>query len=64
MIDSDYTGEIICPIINHSKAEYILKPGDRIAQIIFMPIHIANFILTDELEDTKRGSGGFGSTGR
>lgn len=64
VIDSDYTGEIICPIINHSKAEYILKPGDRIAQIIFMPIHIANFILTDELEDTKRGSGGFGSTGR
>lgn len=64
VIDSDYTGEIICPIINHGKTEYILKPGDRIAQIIFMPICIADFILTDELEETKRGSGGFGSTGR
>lgn len=64
VIDSDYTGEVICPMINHSNAEYVLKPGDRIAQIIFMPIYIANFILTEELEDTKRGSGGFGSTGR
>ena len=64
VIDSDYTGEIICPIVNHGKVEYVLKPGDRIAQIIFMPVYIADFILTDELEDTKRGSGGFGSTGR
>lgn len=64
VIDSDYTGEVICPMINLSNAEYVLKPGDRIAQIIFMPIYIANFILTEELEDTKRGSGGFGSTGR
>ncbi len=64
VIDSDYTGEIICPMINLSKDEYILKPGDRIAQIVFMPIYIANLIVTDELQETKRGSGGFGSTGR
>lgn len=64
VIDSDYTGEIICPMINHSNIEYMLKPGDRIAQIIFMPIYIANFVLKDELNETKRGSGGFGSTGR
>lgn len=64
VIDPDYTGEIKCPIINHSNVEYKLKPGDRIAQIIFMPFYTANFILTRELKKTGRGSGGFGSTGR
>lgn len=64
VIDSDYIGEIICPMINHSKDTYTIKPEDRIAQIIFMPIYLANLVLCDELESTKRGSGGFGSTGR
>ena len=64
VIDSDYVGEIICPMINHSEKNYIIKPEDRIAQIIFMPIYTANFILTDKFDNTKRGAGGFGSTGR
>ncbi len=64
VIDSDYTGEIICPMINHGNIVYTLKPGDRIAQIIFMPIYTANFILKEELDKTLRGSGRFGSTGR
>lgn len=64
VIDSDYIGEIICPMINHGKDVYVIKPGDRIAQIIFMPIYLVNFILKDELNETTRGSGRFGSTGR
>lgn len=64
VIDSDYTGEIICPMINHSNTDYAIKPGDRIAQIIFMPIYNIDFILKDELNETTRGTGRFGSTGR
>lgn len=63
VIDSDYTGEIICPVINHGSSDYTIKPGDRIAQIVFMPVFKASLVETDKLEATGRGSGGFGSTG-
>lgn len=63
VIDSDYTGEIICPIINHSKSDYTIKSGDRIAQIVFMPVLTVKLQETESLEATERGSGGFGSTG-
>lgn len=63
VIDSDYTGEIICPVINHGSSEYTIKPGDRIAQIVFMPVLNIKLQETDKLEATERGSGGFGSTG-
>ncbi len=63
VIDSDYTGEIVCPVINHGSNDYIINPGDRIAQIVFMPICIAKLHFVDELSPTERGSGGFGSTG-
>ncbi|WP_073027306.1 dUTP diphosphatase [Lutispora thermophila] len=64
VIDSDYTGEIICPLINHSEVDYVVNPGDRIAQIVFLPVYCANLIITDKLEETERGTGGFGSTGK
>lgn len=64
VIDSDYTGEIICPIVNHSKEAYEIKNGDRIAQIVFMPILQVEFHITEEFCDTGRGQGGFGSTGK
>lgn len=63
VIDSDYTGEIICPVINHSSSDYTIKPGDRIAQLVFLPVIKARLQETDRLEATERGSGGFGSTG-
>ena len=63
VIDSDYTGEIICPVINHGSNDYIVKPGDRIAQIVFMPVLNVKLQETDKLKATERGSGGFGSTG-
>lgn len=63
VIDSDYTGEIVCPVVNHGKAEFHINPGDRIAQLVFMPVCNASLIQVEELEKTERGSGGFGSTG-
>lgn len=63
VIDSDYIGELICPMINHSSSNYKIKPGDRIAQIVFMPVINVKLLETDKLEATERGAGGFGSTG-
>lgn len=64
VIDSDYKGEIICPVQNNSQREYTVYPGDRIAQLVFVPIAIARLEVVEELAPTKRGSGGFGSTGK
>lgn len=63
VVDSDYTGEIICPVVNHSEEDFVVNPGDRIAQLVFMPVCNAALIEVEELEQTERGSGGFGSTG-
>lgn len=65
VIDSDYRGEWFIPLHNHGNGTYRrVKNGDRIAQVIFLPIPKANFIETDTLSVTGRGEGGFGSTGR
>lgn len=63
VIDSDYIGEIICPMVNHSDKSFTITPGDRIAQLVFMPVCNAALIQVDDLQETERGSGGFGSTG-
>ena len=62
-IDSDYRGEVGAIIINHSKSIFIIKPNDRIAQAVVCPVIRAEWNLTDELSETERGEGGFGSTG-
>ena len=64
VIDPDYTGEVKVSAINHSKEDYTINPGDRIAQLLFLPVEKANFVEVSELDDTDRGVGGFGSTGR
>jgi len=64
VIDSDYRGEIMVPLYNHTKEEKVIKHGERIAQIIFMPYIMEQFDEVDELSETVRGEGGFGSTGR
>lgn len=64
VIDADYTGEIICPVINHGRESLTIHPGDRIAQLVCMPIAVADVEFVDRLETTARGAGGFGSTGR
>lgn len=62
-IDSDYRGEVSAIIFNHSDKDFIVKNGDRIAQAIIAPIVKAEWYLTENLSETKRGEGGFGSTG-
>lgn len=62
-LDSDYRGECKVLLINLSNDEFIIQPGERIAQIIIAKHEVANFENTEELTDTERGSGGFGSTG-
>ena len=64
VIDSDYRGEIVVGLYNHSDREYTVNPNDRIAQMAIMPVAAANFIEADELSETERGEGGFGSTGK
>jgi len=63
-IDSDYRGEIKIILFNHGNKEFIIKNNDRVAQIILMPILKMDFEEVDELPETIRGSGGFGSTGK
>lgn len=64
VIDSDYRGEIMVALHNHSKEARTVNSGDRIAQLVITPFLTASFIETDELNNTTRGEGGFGSTGR
>lgn len=63
VIDSDYRGEIMVALHNDTDEERVIEHGERIAQLIIQPFLEIEFAQTDELLDTKRGSGGFGSTG-
>lgn len=62
-IDSDYRGEVSAILFNRSGEDFVIKNGDRIAQAIISPIVKAEWYLTENLSETKRGEGGFGSTG-
>lgn len=64
VVDSDYRGEIMVALYNHSKEAQSIAPGERIAQLVITPFLTADFMEAEELTDTQRGSGGFGSTGR
>lgn len=64
VIDSDYRGEWFIPLHNDSEELQTVNPGERIAQVIFTDFIVPEFAEVDELSDTERGSGGFGSTGR
>lgn len=64
VVDSDYRGEVMVALHNHSAVEQRVAPGERIAQLVVTPFLKATFVQADELEETVRGEGGFGSTGR
>ena len=64
VIDSDYRGEIQVGLTNLSDTPYTVQPGDRIAQLVVTPVVTPEVEVVEELEDTDRGTGGFGSTGR
>lgn len=63
VLDSSYRNEVIVPLYNDSDKVRIVKNGDRIAQLIILPVYDTNMEVVDELDETDRGMGGFGSTG-
>ena len=63
VIDADYRGEICVGLHNTGTEPFVVCRGDRIAQMMFMPVMSADFIVSDTLDETERGAGGFGSTG-
>jgi len=63
-IDSDYRGEVKVILINLGDEDFVLNRGDRVAQLVIAPASRAEFELAEELEDTRRGPGGFGHTGK
>ncbi|MBR3004053.1 MAG: dUTP diphosphatase [Lachnospiraceae bacterium] len=64
VIDSDYRGEIMVSLFNHSKEDRVIEHGERIAQLVLTPYITADWNVVDELNETVRGEGGFGSTGK
>lgn len=64
VIDSDYRGEIKVGLINQGDEDYTIQPGERIAQLVVMPVCCLPIEECDQLDETQRGAGGFGSTGK
>lgn len=64
VIDSDYRGQVMVALHNHGQEDQIVQPGERIAQLLITPVFTPGFSEVDELSETVRGTGGFGSTGR
>lgn len=64
VVDSDYRGELVVGLCNTGGKPYVLSPGERFAQLVVTPVFTAELEETDDLGETERGAGGFGSTGR
>lgn len=64
VVDVGYTGSMVVKLYNHTARSYAVRKGDKISQLVIMPIVIDDLELVDGLNDTERGTGGFGSTGR
>lgn len=63
LIDSDYQGQVFISCWNRGQSSYVIEPGERIAQMIFVPVEQVRFAVVDEFNDSERGSGGFGHSG-
>ena len=64
VVDSDYRGEVMVGLHNHSDKDYTIQPEERVAQLVLMPVAVPEVEEVEELSDTGRGAGGFGSTGK
>ena len=64
VIDSDYRGEVMVGLHNHSQIPQVVEHGERVAQLLITPVFTPGFNQVEELDDTARGAGGFGSTGK
>ncbi len=63
LIDSDYQGQVFISCWNRSSKAYVIEPGERIAQMVFVPVEQVRFVVVDEFENSERGDGGFGHSG-
>ncbi|MRG96012.1 dUTP diphosphatase [Polyangium spumosum] len=63
-IDPDYRGELMVLLVNHGEAPFVVRRGERIAQLVICPVARAELVVVESLDDTARGEGGYGSTGR
>jgi dUTP pyrophosphatase len=63
LIDSDYQGQVFISCWNRGSASYVIEPGERIAQMVFVPVEQVKFAVVEEFDDSERGSGGFGHSG-
>ena len=63
LIDTDYQGQLFVSCWNRGKTTFVIKPGERIAQLVFIPVVQANFNIVESFEQSQRGEGGFGHTG-
>lgn len=63
LIDADYQGELKISLFNRSNKAFTIQPGDRVAQMVLMPVALAEFKIVEEFGESERGAGGFGSTG-
>lgn len=64
LIDSDYQGQVFVSVWNRSEHSFTIEPGDRIAQMVFVPVVQAEFEVVDEFDTSNRGAGGFGHSGK
>jgi len=62
-IDADYRGEVCVPLINHGQADFVIRRGDRVAQMVINKVELIDFASVDNLPESERGNNGFGSTG-
>lgn len=64
VIDAGYTGSIVVKLYNHGNTDYVVKSGDKITQLVFLPVPKCKLVKVDDLDNTERGDRGFGSSGR
>ncbi len=64
LIDSDYQGQLMVSVWNRSDKTFTIEPGERMAQMVFVPVVQAEFNIVDDFDATERGAGGFGHSGR
>jgi dUTP pyrophosphatase len=64
LIDSDYQGQLMVSVWNRGQKSFTIEPGERIAQMVFVPVVQAEFNLVEEFDSSERGAGGFGHSGR
>ncbi len=64
LIDSDYQGQVFVSVWNRGSDNFIIEPGDRIAQMVFVPVVQADFEVVEDFDESKRGAGGFGHSGK